>query len=205
MAGGRGKRAPAKPLLDEKVDFLTFLKLYNVFLSSLRKDWRPETPRHHLQIAEWLVENRDQPQKLLFCFRSAAKSYMLAIWVAWCLYDDPTSTHIMLSATDKLASKNANNVREVIKNHPLCAHLVPPNESEMWRKTMFNVVRPAGVNEYSMMALSLQGDVTGHRCQHLYGDDLETKRNTGTQESRDRTKEMRQELRPIARGCPALC
>lgn len=194
----RGQKKAAKPLLDEKVDFVTFVKMYNVFLNSVRPDWPDKTPRHHIQIAEWAETHKDHRAKLLFCFRGAAKSSMIALLIAWRLYMDPTSTHIMLSATDKLASKNANNVKEIIQNFPLTRHLVPANESDMWRKTQFNVNRAPGVNEYSVMALSLQGDVTGHRCQHLYADDLETAKNTETAESREQNRTRREELELIA-------
>lgn len=192
MSVKRGPKQAAAPLIEKKVKFVTFLKLWNQKLGQT-------TPPHHLRIANWLVATQGQPQRLLQAFRESGKSWIVCLYVAWRLYIDPLDSFILISSTQPLATRNANFIREMIENHPLTAHMVPPGETELWRRQSFTVVRPHPMPNPSVQAVALGGDITGLHANELIADDCESSRNSETSESRAQTRDRMMEFPSIAR------
>jgi hypothetical protein len=189
----RADSADAVPLLKKKLNFIQFLKVWNRFKGQ-------RTPKHHLTIAKWLIENREKPEKLLMAFRDGAKSWMICVWIAWCLYDDPTKTFAVISAVDTLATKNAGFIKEIIQSHPDTSHLVPLADSDMWRRNCFNIARPPGMLENSVQALSLGSSMTGQHCDHAFLDDTETPENVETDITRAKLRKRLEDINAICRG-----
>ena len=187
------RKSPRKQVLaGEKVDFPTFLIVWNEHLGQT-------TPDLHLRMAVWLEATDGRPTRLLMCFREAAKSWIISLFVVWKLYRDPNQSFIMLSSTDKLAAKNASFVRDMIEAHPLARHLKPAGQTELWQRSSFNVVREQGKNpNFSVQALSLKSDITGLHANQIFADDLETSEGTRTPEGRELLKSRRGKLRFIA-------
>ncbi|WP_020695454.1 phage terminase large subunit [Reyranella massiliensis] len=186
------KKAAAKPALERLVDFPTFLRMWNLHLGQ-------STPELHVRMARWLEATEGKPTRLLMCFREAAKSWLISLFIAWSLYRDPNRSFIMLSASQTLANKNAGFVRGMIENHPLCQHLVPPGKmDELWRRTSFTVVRSKTLPNPSVQALSLKGDIVGLHADLIFADDLETLEGSRTEEGRDLIRTRRSQLRSIA-------
>jgi hypothetical protein len=111
---------------------------------------------------------------------------------------DPNDTFIVISATPNLATQSSNFVREMIEQHPLTKHLMPTDDT-LWQKTAFTVIRPHPQRNPSCQALALGGDITGLHASELIGDDLETKRNSETAESRSQLRERLKGLTSISR------
>lgn len=192
MSVKRGPKKASKPILDQKLDFLTFLELWNLKLGQT-------TPLHHKQIAQWLVDTQGNAQRLLQAFRESGKSWIVCLYVTWRLYMDPMDTFVLVSATQPLATRNANFIREMIENHPLTKHMVPPGETELWRRQSFTVVRPHPDPNPSVQAVALGGDFTGLHGKNLIADDCETSRNSETTESRAQTRDRINEFPSISR------
>lgn len=184
----RKKTEENSPLGAKRIDFITFVKAWDKYKGRT-------TPKHHIQIAKWLVANKDRKQKLLMACRGASKSGMICLFIAWCLYVDPTQTFAIVSAVDTLATKNAGFIKDIIQNHPFTNFLVPKADSDLWRRNQFNIARPPGIQENSVQALSLMGSVTGQRCHHAFLDDAEVPENSDNEENRAKLRKKLGEMK----------
>jgi hypothetical protein len=194
MRSGRSKKTPqVKALIDnpEQVSFPVFLQLWNQTQGNAM-------PLLHMRIAEWLESTMLSPKRLLQAFRFSGKSYITGIYVSWRLFRNPNTTFIVISATQKLATRNAAFIRTVLEKHPLTQHLIPTGEQELWQRTSFTVNRPATLLDASVQALALTGDFTGAHADELIGDDVETSENSRTSDARELVRERIQEFPALA-------
>lgn len=190
MRSGRTKKTQVGPVLNEKVSFLEFIEVYNLHVGFI-------TPRHHKEMARWLVDTDDHSQRLLMAWRGSGKSWLICAYIVWCLYMDPMWTCIIISASQTLSSQNSGFIRGIIHEHPLAKHL-EPSDKTLWQVEKFEVVRPFP-GRPSVLALTLGGDITGMRADAIFADDCETKRNGETGEEQTRTRKRLKELFSISR------
>lgn len=200
MKPGKKNRTKIEPVIDDpsSVSFEEFLDAWN-------HTQNLTTPDLHKRFAHWLVEHMGSPRRHLQAFRFSGKSFITSCYVAWRLFRNPNATFIIISATQKLATRNASFIRSVLENHPWTEHLVPQGEAELWQRTSFTVNRPATLLEASVQALALTGDFTGAHAEggdngELIADDIETSENSRTAEGREYVSERIQEFKAL---CPS--
>lgn len=153
------------------------------------------TPAHHLRIARWLGHAWEQGETrlLLMCFRGAGKSTVVGLYCAWLLSQRPDLRLMVLSAEQGLATRMVRNVRQIIRRHPFCRHLHPRHGGE-WASDRFTVNRPAALREPSMIARSIEGNITGSRADVIICDDVEVPGNSDTASKREALRERLAEI-----------
>lgn len=162
---------------DRPVDFLTFFVLWARF-----QGWR--VPLLHVRICQWL-EHCTDPERVLMVFRGAAKSTIYAVFKAWRLYRDRTRRSLVWSADGPTAEMLTADVINVLRNHPLTAHLLggrKPGKKRFW----VNGARDA--RNASMRAVGVDSNATGARADDVDFDDVEVPGNIETPEARQKLR-----------------
>jgi hypothetical protein len=154
-----------------------------------------QTPRHHVDIAEWLDARwrAGDARLLLLAFRSAGKSTLVGLFCAWLLADDPDRRILVLAADFALARKMVRNVKRIIERHPGTADL-KPTRADQWAADQFTVNRPGEYRDPSMLARGITGNFTGSRADVVICDDVEVPRTSETAAKRE---DLRTRLREI--------
>lgn len=98
------------------IDFPTFLQAHNLLIEHT-------APEFHIEIAEWLEANINEPDILLQVFRGAGKSHLICLYSVWRLLKNPNLTIIILSGTSEVAQDNASFIRRIIEENPFTRHL----------------------------------------------------------------------------------
>lgn len=165
---------PTEP--EKKVSLLVFFLIW-------AKRMRWEVPDIHVQALIWLEAKGSLA--VLRCFRGFGKSTILAIYNAWRYYRDPTFRILHQSEADGTAYKTSRDTQNVIRNHPLTRHLLPPNQGtvEQWW-----VEGAADFRNASMFAKGILSNVTSARADECQNDDVEVPRNIQTPEAREKLR-----------------
>jgi len=155
------------------VNFLTFFIIW-----ARVQGWK--VPLLHVRICQWL-EHCDAPERVLMVFRGAAKSTIYAVFKAWKLYRDVTRRSLVWSADGPTAEMLTADVINVLRNHPLTAHLLggrKPGKKRFW----VNGAKDA--RNASMRAVGVDSNATGARADDVDFDDVEVPGNIETPEAR---------------------
>ncbi|CAM4032404.1 phage terminase large subunit [Ectopseudomonas alcaliphila] len=154
-----------------------------VFFLIWAKRMRWTVPDVHVQALLWLEGKGNLA--VLRCFRGFGKSTILAIYNAWRYYKDPTFRILHQSESDPTAYKTSRDTQNVIRNHPLTRHLLPPNQGtvEQWW-----VEGAADFRNASMFAKGILSNVTSARADECQNDDVEVPRNIQTPEAREKLR-----------------
>jgi len=161
---------------EKKVSLLVFFMLW-----ARRMRW--DVPVIHVRALIWLEAKGSLA--VLRCFRGFGKSTLLAIYNAWLYYKDPTYRILHQSESDPTAYKTSRDTQNVIRNHPLTRHLLPPNQGtvEQWW-----VEGAADFRNASMFAKGILSNVTSARADECQNDDVEVPRNIQTPEAREKLR-----------------
>lgn len=161
---------------EKKVSLLVFFLLW-------AKRMRWDVPDIHVQALMWLEAKGSLA--VLRCFRGFGKSTILAIYNAWRYYRDPAFRILHQSEADGTAYKTSRDTQNVIRNHPLTRHLLPPNQGtvEQWW-----VEGAADFRNASMFAKGILSNVTSARADECQNDDVEVPRNIQTPEAREKLR-----------------
>lgn len=154
------------------------------------------TPVLYQRIAAWL-EFVDDPLKVLQVFRDAGKSTIIAHYIAWRLLCDPEFTCILISASEKVATRNASLVKKILETHPLCQKLV--NSQDLWRSNSFVVQRKSVKLNRSVESITLNSDFTGLHSDLLIADDCETSKSVETADGRVNVRARASEFTELAK------
>lgn len=158
-----------------KVSFPVFFDLW-----AQVKGW--DVPDFHYLICDWL-ENR-QRIAVLEVFRGASKSTIVAVYIAWRLYADPTRRFLIQAADDDTAIKMSRDVREVLRRHPMTPNLLRKNTAEH----MFWVNGADDERNPSVTAKGVLSNVTGSRADEIIFDDCEVPKNIQSPELREKLR-----------------
>ena len=165
-----------------------FLDIWNQILGF-------KTPKHHLQIMEFLVDvlNNEPHRGLLNAFRHSGKSSVVGIFVACVLYHKPETRILVLSAETSLASRMVAHVKNILENHPYCKDILPDVKKE-WGTHKITIKRPIGIREPSVICQGISGSITGLRSDLIICDDVEVPNTCNTQQKRNNLRERLREL-----------
>lgn len=154
-----------------------------VFFLIWAKRMRWQVPDIHVRALVWLEHKGDLA--VLRCFRGFGKSTLLAIYNAWRYYCDARFRILHQSESDPTAYKTSRDTQNVIRNHPLTRHLLPPNQGtvEQWW-----VEGAADFRNASMFAKGILSNVTSARADECQNDDVEVPRNIQTPEAREKLR-----------------
>ncbi len=161
----------------KKVSLLTFFLIW-----AKRQGW--QVPLVHVEVCHWL-EHRGK-LAVLRCFRGFGKSTILAIYNAWCFYQNPQYRILHQSETDGTARKTSRDTQNVLRKHPLTKGMLPERQGtvEQWWVSGANDSRNA-----SMYVRGILSNVTSARADECQNDDVEVPNNTQTPEAREKMRE----------------
>jgi predicted phage terminase large subunit-like protein len=156
-----------------------------------------QTPALYRRICGWLEDTQADAVRVLLVFRDAGKSTLMAHYIAWRLLLDPDYTAILISASDKVASRNAALVKKIIETHPATKKLV--NTVDLWRSNSFVVVRPSVKLNRSVESITIGADFTGLHADELIADDIETSKSVETADGRVHVRSRASEFTELAK------
>ena len=165
---------PEQP--EKKVGFLVFFLIW-----AHRRKWT--VPDIHIRAVLWLESKGEIA--VLRCFRGFGKSTILAIYNAWRYYSDPTFRILHQSESDGTAYKTSRDTQNVIRNHPLTRHMLPPNKGQV---EQWWVEGAADFRNSSMYAKGILSNVTSARADECQNDDVEVPKNIQTPEAREKLR-----------------
>lgn len=165
------------------------------FLNAWNKILGFETPKHHKQILEFLVDvfNNEPRRGLLTAFRHSGKSTVVGIFAACVLYYRPETRILILSAESGLSSRMVSHVKNILENHPWCSDILPDVKKE-WGTHKITIKRPIGIREPSVICQGISGNITGMRSDLIICDDVEVPNTCNTLQKRNNLRERLREL-----------
>ena len=165
------------------------------FLNAWNKILGFETPKHHKQILEFLVDvfNNEPRRGLLTAFRHSGKSTVVGIFAACVLYYKPETRILILSAESGLSSRMVSHVKNILENHPWCSDILPDVKKE-WGTHKITIKRPIGIREPSVICQGISGNITGMRSDLIICDDVEVPNTCNTLQKRNNLRERLREL-----------
>lgn len=165
------------------------------FLDSWNKILGFQTPNHHKQIMQFLIDvlNNEPHRGLLNAFRHSGKSTVVGIFAACVLYNLPETRILILSAESGLASRMVSHIKNILENHPLCSDVLPDVKKE-WGAHKITIKRPIGIREPSVICQGISGNITGLRSDLIICDDVEVPNTCNTQQKRNNLRERLREL-----------
>ena len=168
---------------------------YDRFLDEWNRLLNFQTPAHHRQIMEFLVNVLEEAPRrgLLTAFRHSGKSTVVGIFAACTLYLRPNTRIMILSAESALASRMVSHVRHILENHPLCSDMIPEVKKE-WGTHKITINRPIGIREPSVVCQGIHGNITGARADLIICDDVEVPNTSNTAAKRAALRERLREL-----------
>ncbi|MBI2798978.1 MAG: phage terminase large subunit [Gammaproteobacteria bacterium] len=136
-------------------------------------------PDIHLRICHWL--QRRGRLAVLEVFRGAAKSTIVAVYQAWCLYCDPAYRFLDQGADDPVAYKLSKDTRAVLRRHPLCVGMMSTRQVAAGK---FDIVGNQDARNSSVTAHGIMSNVTSARADEVIFDDIEVPKNIKSGDSR---------------------
>lgn len=148
----------------------------------------------HKRVFKWL--QRNEKDQLLLLPRSHMKSHCIATWCSWWLTKFPSTSILYLSATTGLAEAQLYEIKNTLTSKVYSRYwpdMVNPEEGkrEKWSTGAISVDHPKrkeeGIRDFSIAAVGLTTNTTGHHCEVLVADDVVVPDNAYTEEGRRKT------------------
>ena len=198
MAEAAVKLSPEERIrtLAEK-DLLSFAKLVNP---------NRVYGKVHERVFHWFTRPAAMDNQLLLLPRDHQKSHCAAVYAAWVLTKDPTSTILYVSATSDLAEKQLYAIKNILKSNVYRKYwpdMIHPEEGkrESWSVVEIAVDHPLrqeeGVRDPSIKAAGLTTNITGFHATHVFLDDVVVPNNAYTAEGRTKVENLYSQLASI--------
>jgi hypothetical protein len=158
----------------------------------------PEPSRVQYDIADYLQNG--ESRKMIQAMRGAGKSYITSAYAAWCLYRNPDTTIICISAVQNRAREFIRLTRKILDSIDFLEHLIP-DVNDRDGADRFDVgCRSTPDKNPSVAAYGIKSMITGSHSDIIICDDVEIPQNSNTVESREilsqRVKELESVLNP---------
>lgn len=160
----------------------------------------------HLELFEWWTRHTAMDCQLVLLPRDHQKSHCSAVRCAWELTRDPTSTHLYISATEKLAVRQLYAIKNILTSSVYRRYwpdMIREEEGkrEKWTTTEIIVDHPkrkvAGERDASITAAGITANVTGLHCTYNWLDDVVVPTNAYTIEGRDSVDSLYSQLASV--------
>lgn len=190
---------PDRIRIKPRISFLAFFAMW-----ANRMGW--EIPDLHVRVCIFLEQAwvGSNPLLLLMLPRGHAKSTILEVFNAWTYYCWGLTRILHQSESDGTALKTSRGTQNVLRNHPLTAHLLPAGIGtvEQWwvKGAMENDARNA-----SMYARGILSNTTSSRADFIQNDDIEVPGNIGTPDAREKLRfRLGEQVHIAVPGAPKL-
>lgn len=147
----------------------------------------------HRKVFEWLCNPECSKNQLVLMPRGHLKSHCVAVWCAWQITRDPTSTIVYLSAGEDLAKVQIYSIKSMLttdRYQELWPEMLHPEEGkrDKWSAWAFNVDHPlrkeAGIRDHTLIIKTVRSGSTGLHCDYLVLDDVVVPENAYTETGR---------------------
>lgn len=190
------RRKALENVLDGKkmADFRQFFEIWSIHKEKTDARWK-EVRSYQYKIIDFLsdYENWDNHIGVLQAFRTLGKTTIVHNFIGFILYKNPKATFLVLSGKDALAKDMMRGIKEVITNHPLTSHLIPPGNYPNNAHDLFIRGSDLGKNP-SVRVDGISSPITGRRAMWIVADDIEFQENTLTEDKRDKLKDQTSEI-----------
>jgi hypothetical protein len=134
-------------------------------------------------------------QLIIEAFRGVGKSYITSAFVCWLLYCNPQLKILVVSASKMKADEFSYQVKRLIDEMPILAHLKPdPSRGQRDSTVMFDVGPATTSIAPSVKSVGITGQITGSRADIIISDDVETPKNSETELQREKLRVLVQEF-----------
>lgn len=136
----------------------------------------------------------------VLAFRELGKSMITNTYACWRLWLDSKTKIILLSDSQAFSKNNLNQIKTWIRNTPWLKHLAPRRGTKDRDGAIeFDVAGGQyDVKNPSVVALGVEGQLTGRRAHVIIGDDVETPNTSNTQVERANLRKRLSEAPDIA-------
>ena len=140
-----------------------------------------------------LLQDPPNDRMILMGFRGVAKSFITCAYVVWCLWRDPQTKIMVVSANKERADANATFIKKIINELPFLDHL-KAREGQRDTQNLFDVGPAKPDHSPSVKSVGIKGQLTGSRADIIVADDVEVPSNSFTQVLRDQLFELVKEF-----------
>lgn len=162
----------------------------------------------HKELFKWWMDQEEHGNShtLVLWPRDHQKSHCAAVYAAWCITRDPTSTILYVSATAALAEKQLKAIKDILtsdKHRQYWPEMINEDEGkrEKWTTTEICVDHPKrraeGVRDSTVFAAGLTTNVTGFHASHVFLDDIVVPGNAYTNEGRTKVQALYSQLASV--------
>ena len=147
-----------------------------------------------------VLQYDENPRLFLSCFRGFGKSYLLALFAIWVLYNDPDEKVVVISASAPRSKDFVRFAKDVIKKTPILKHLIDTSQQNRKHRTSvysFDIVGSKPSQFASLKAVGITGQVTGARATRVIFDDVEVTMNSTTEQARMKLTEGMKEANAL--------
>lgn len=151
----------------------------------------------HKRVLRWLADGNHN--KLLLMPRDHQKSFCMAVYVAWQIARDPTSTFLYLSATATLAEKQLYLIKGMLESENfklLWPDMLAddPGKRDRWTNSEINVDHPMrrerGIRDATIAVGGMTKTIAGLHPKFIVLDDIVVPENAQTKEGRDQVRSI---------------
>jgi hypothetical protein len=177
-----GVREQQVSIEDLKQDFCLFLAYVWQYLQL-----PPPTPKQ-MEMAKWLAEGTPDMRQILMAFRGVGKSWITAVFVVWCLWNNPEEKILVISASGGRSVSFSLMCQRLISEIEFLKHLKPASHQEQhrWSKVEFDVGPTRIAQSPSVKSVGVNGQITGSRATIIILDDVEVPENSYTVDAREK-------------------
>lgn len=126
-------------------------------------------------------------------FRGVGKSWITAAYVLWCLYRNPQTKILVVSASSFRAGNFTTFCLDLIRSVPELSHL-KPKAGQRESRLSFDVGPATPDQSPSVLSLGITSQIAGTRADLIVADDIEVPNNSDTQAKRDKLAEQVKEF-----------
>lgn len=137
-------------------------------------------------------------RSIVSAFRGVGKSWLTVAYVAWCLYCDPQTKILVVSAGKDRADAFSIFVKALLRDVPLLQHLQPdPSRGQRDSNVSFDVSPSTPSGSPSVKSLGISSQLTGSRADLIVADDVEGVSNSMTHDLREKLSQLVKEFAAI--------
>lgn len=147
-----------------------------------------------------VLQYDENPRLFLSCFRGFGKSYLLALFSIWLLFNDPDEKIIVVSASAPRSKDFVRFSKDVIKKTPILRHLIDTTNQNRKHRTSvysFDIIGSKPSQFASLKAVGIGGQITGARATRVIFDDVEISTNSTTEAARIKLTEGMKEANAL--------
>lgn len=182
----------AKISLTDKL-LLPYFNSFPLFVALVWKSIGLPSPTPIQNDIAKLLENPPNDRMILMGFRGVAKSFITCAYVVWCLWRDPQTKIMVVSANKERADANATFIKKIINELPFLHHL-KARDGQRDTQNLFDVGPALPDHSPSVKSVGIKGQLTGSRADIIVADDVEVPSNSFTQVLRDQLFELVKEF-----------